>query len=40
MHPQVMGRAHRITMLERFVEDAERLGARFQPLGDVAAALT
>jgi len=39
MHPQVIGRAHRITMLERFVEHAEALGARFQPLGDVAAAL-
>jgi peptidoglycan-N-acetylglucosamine deacetylase len=39
MHPQVIGRAHRIAMLERFVEHAEMLGARFQPLGDAAAAL-
>src|SRR5262249_48169789 len=40
MHPQVIGRAHGVAMLEGFVEHAEKLGARFQPLGDVAAALT
>lgn len=39
MHPQVIGRAHRVALLERFVEHAETLGARFPPLGDLAAAL-
>jgi peptidoglycan/xylan/chitin deacetylase (PgdA/CDA1 family) len=39
MHPQVIGRAHRVAMLERFIEHAKVLGARFRPLGDVAAAL-
>jgi peptidoglycan-N-acetylglucosamine deacetylase len=39
MHPQVIGRAHRIAMLDRFIEVAKTLRVRFQALGDVAAAL-
>jgi peptidoglycan-N-acetylglucosamine deacetylase len=39
MHPQVIGRAHRIAMLDRFVEAGRGLGARFATLGDVAHAL-
>ncbi|HZQ82635.1 MAG TPA: polysaccharide deacetylase [Gaiellaceae bacterium] len=40
MHPQVIGRAHRVAMLDRFVEAAKALDVRFQALGDVAAALS
>ena len=39
MHPQVIGRAHRIDMLERFVAAGKALGVRFLPLGDVATEL-
>jgi hypothetical protein len=39
MHPQVIGRGHRIAMLERFVEHCLGAGADFAPLGEVAAAL-
>jgi peptidoglycan/xylan/chitin deacetylase (PgdA/CDA1 family) len=39
MHPQVIGRAHRIAMLERFIDAGAALGVRFQALGDVATAL-
>jgi peptidoglycan-N-acetylglucosamine deacetylase len=39
MHPQVIGRGHRIAMLSRFVEHALELGARFERMGDVAARL-
>lgn len=39
MHPQVIGRGHRVAMVERFVERAGELGARFAALGDVALAL-
>ena len=39
MHPQVIGRGHRIAMLERFVEHCLGSGARFASLGEVAAAL-
>ena len=39
MHPQVIGRAHRVAMLDRFVAAAKELGARFEALGDVARAL-
>jgi hypothetical protein len=39
MHPQVIGRAHRIAMLERFIDTGAALGVRFQALGDVATAL-
>jgi hypothetical protein len=39
MHPQVIGRGHRIAMLEEFVDHCLRAGARFASLGEVAAAL-
>jgi peptidoglycan/xylan/chitin deacetylase (PgdA/CDA1 family) len=39
MHPQVIGRGHRIAMLETFVEHCLGAGARFAPLGEVAAEL-
>lgn len=40
MHPQVIGRAHRIAMLDSFISAAQELGARFKPLGEVAAGLS
>ena len=39
MHPQVIGRGHRIAMLDRFVEHCVGSGARFASLAEVAAAL-
>jgi peptidoglycan-N-acetylglucosamine deacetylase len=39
MHPQVIGRGHRIAMLERFVEHCHAAGARFASLGEIASAL-
>jgi peptidoglycan/xylan/chitin deacetylase (PgdA/CDA1 family) len=39
MHPQVIGRGHRMAMLERFVEHCSAAGATFSALGDVAASL-
>ena len=39
MHPQVIGRGHRIAMLDRFVEHSLAAGVRFAPLGEVARAL-
>ncbi|MFL6016790.1 MAG: polysaccharide deacetylase family protein, partial [Gaiellaceae bacterium] len=39
MHPQVIGRGHRIAMLDRFVGHCLGSGARFAPLAEVAAAL-
>jgi peptidoglycan/xylan/chitin deacetylase (PgdA/CDA1 family) len=39
MHPQVIGRGHRIAMLERFVEHCAAAGAGFAALGDVATSL-
>ena len=39
MHPQVIGRGHRIAMLDRFVEHCLGAGARFASLAEVAAAL-
>ncbi len=39
MHPQVIGRGHRIAMLESFVEHCLGAGARFASLAEVAAAL-
>ena len=39
MHPQVIGRGHRMAMLERFVEHARGLGAEFARMGDVAQRL-
>jgi hypothetical protein len=39
MHPQVIGRGHRVAMLERFVEHARGLGVEFARMGDVAQGL-
>jgi peptidoglycan/xylan/chitin deacetylase (PgdA/CDA1 family) len=39
MHPQVIGRGHRIAMLEQFIAAGKALGARFEPLADAARAL-
>jgi peptidoglycan-N-acetylglucosamine deacetylase len=39
MHPQVIGRGHRMAMLERFVEHAAAAGVRFARMGDVAREL-
>ena len=39
MHPQVIGRGHRMAMLERFVEHCTPAGARFARMGDVASGL-
>jgi len=39
MHPQVIGRGHRIAMLDRFVEHCRDAGARFASLAEAAAAL-
>ena len=37
MHPQVIGRGHRITMLDRLMTAmADRGGVTFEPLGDYA----
>jgi len=36
MHPQVIGRGHRMAMLERFVEQCAGAGGRFARMGDVA----
>jgi hypothetical protein len=36
MHPQVIGRGHRVAMLERFVEHALGLDAGFAQMGEVA----
>jgi len=40
MHPQVIGRGHRIAMVDAFVERALALGVRFAALEDVAKALS
>jgi peptidoglycan/xylan/chitin deacetylase (PgdA/CDA1 family) len=37
MHPQVIGRGHRVAMLERFVEHARGLGVSFAQMREVAA---
>jgi peptidoglycan/xylan/chitin deacetylase (PgdA/CDA1 family) len=39
MHPQVIGRAHRIAMLERFIEHCRGHGIQFERMGDVARRL-
>jgi peptidoglycan/xylan/chitin deacetylase (PgdA/CDA1 family) len=39
MHPQVIGRGHRIAMLEQFIAHCRNAGARFATLGDVTASL-
>jgi peptidoglycan/xylan/chitin deacetylase (PgdA/CDA1 family) len=40
MHPQVIGRGHRMAMLERFVAHATAAGVRFARMGEVARALS
>jgi len=41
MHPQVIGRGHRITLLERFIQHVLSRGvARFARMGDVATELS
>jgi peptidoglycan/xylan/chitin deacetylase (PgdA/CDA1 family) len=39
MHPQVIGRGHRIAMLDAFIRHAGERGARFAQMGDVARGL-
>ena len=39
MHPQVIGRGHRVAMLESFVDHCLEAGARFERMGDVAQGL-
>jgi peptidoglycan-N-acetylglucosamine deacetylase len=39
MHPQVIGRGHRVAMLEQFIVRAQEVGAQFAAMGDVASAL-
>jgi peptidoglycan/xylan/chitin deacetylase (PgdA/CDA1 family) len=39
MHPQVIGRGHRMAMLERFVSHCREAGAEFERLADVARRL-
>ena len=39
MHPQVIGRGHRIAMLEAFIAHCRDAGARFERMGDIARAL-
>lgn len=39
MHPQVIGRGHRIAMLEAFVEHCHAAGADFRRMGDVVGEL-
>jgi hypothetical protein len=40
MHPQVIGRGHRIAMLAAFVDHCLARGARFARMADVAKALS
>jgi peptidoglycan/xylan/chitin deacetylase (PgdA/CDA1 family) len=40
MHPQVIGRGHRMAVLDRFIQHVVLSGARFARLGDVAQELT
>jgi len=39
MHPQVIGRGHRMAMLERFVAHCRESGATFERMADVARRL-
>jgi peptidoglycan/xylan/chitin deacetylase (PgdA/CDA1 family) len=39
MHPQVIGRAHRVAMLEQFIGHCRDSGATFERMGDVARRL-
>ena len=38
LHPQIMGRGHRLLMLERLIEHMRRPGIEFRQLGEVASA--
>jgi peptidoglycan-N-acetylglucosamine deacetylase len=40
MHPQVIGRGHRMAMLETFVDSCREAGARFERMGSVAQSLS
>jgi peptidoglycan/xylan/chitin deacetylase (PgdA/CDA1 family) len=40
MHPQVIGRGHRMGLLERFIQHVSERGARFARMGDVALDLS
>jgi peptidoglycan/xylan/chitin deacetylase (PgdA/CDA1 family) len=40
MHPQVIGRGHRMAMLERLVQHVSMSGGRFARLGDIALELS
>jgi peptidoglycan/xylan/chitin deacetylase (PgdA/CDA1 family) len=40
MHPQVIGRGHRMAMLERVIQRVSESGAHFARLGDLAQELT
>ena len=40
MHPQVIGRGHRIAMLDRFVRHCSDAGAPVEPMADVARRLS
>ncbi|MGH3023235.1 MAG: polysaccharide deacetylase family protein [Gaiellaceae bacterium] len=40
MHPQVIGRGHRVAMLERFVDHCLQAGVRFMRMGDVVRGLS
>lgn len=39
MHPQVIGRAHRVAMLEQFIQRCMERGVTFERMGDVARRL-
>jgi peptidoglycan-N-acetylglucosamine deacetylase len=39
MHPQVIGRGHRIAMLDEFIGRGRERGVRFERMGDVASRL-
>ena len=39
MHPQVIGRGHRIAMLGEFADRCREVGVRFERMGDVARSL-
>ena len=40
MHPQVIGRGHRMSMLSRFVDHCQAAGARFAQMGAVAGSMS
>jgi hypothetical protein len=40
MHPQVIGRGHRVAMLEEFVGHVRDAGGTFERIGDVSRTLS